>query len=69
MRGGGLRVLRPMSTAVHRSPNKLWSSNLVLTPNETYDCAEACSRGARGNRAGTARRGAVRPAPLCLQVL
>jgi hypothetical protein len=27
--GGGLRGFKPMSTAVHRSPNKLWRYNSI----------------------------------------
>jgi hypothetical protein len=33
MRGeGGVAGSQPMSTAVHRSPNKLWRSNSILNP-------------------------------------
>ncbi len=29
--GGGVAVSQPMSTALHRSPNKLWRSNCIFT--------------------------------------
>ncbi len=36
--GGGLAGSRPMSTDVHRSPNKIWRSNSICNLRLTHSC-------------------------------